>query len=131
MRPPDAPVSSDSTGGDSAGAGYDHRRPDWVPEELLQLATEMEGHPDNVAPSIYGGIQLSVQISPVSLTGEARVNGQLALSRRVPIPEGLRLVAYLRRADIFSRIAAAATPTVRGDGVAAAPRPRRGYSVCR
>lgn len=24
--------------------------------ELLQLATEIEGHPDNVAPTIYGGL---------------------------------------------------------------------------
>lgn len=76
-------------------AGYNPHHPSELPEELLQLATEMEGHPDNVAPSIYGGIQLSVQISPVSLVGEPRQNGQLALSRRVPIPEGLRLVAYV------------------------------------
>jgi homoserine kinase len=25
-------------------------------DDLLQLATEMEGHPDNVAPALYGGI---------------------------------------------------------------------------
>ncbi|RZI06718.1 homoserine kinase, partial [Staphylococcus aureus] len=24
--------------------------------EVLQLATEIEGHPDNVAPTIYGGL---------------------------------------------------------------------------
>ncbi|ASE34281.1 homoserine kinase [Mammaliicoccus sciuri] len=28
--------------------------------ELLQLATEIEGHPDNVAPTIYGGLVLGV-----------------------------------------------------------------------
>ena len=72
-------------------AGYDPGHPQWLPEELLlQLATEMEGHPDNVAPSIYGGIQLSVQLSPVDMGGGPRLNAQLALSRRVPIPEGLR-----------------------------------------
>ena len=76
-------------------AGYDPGHPQWLPEELLQLATEMEGHPDNVAPSIYGGIQLSVQLSPVDMGGGPRLNAQLALSRRVPIPEGLRLVAYV------------------------------------
>ena len=27
-------------------------------ESLLQLACEIEGHPDNVAPAIYGGLQL-------------------------------------------------------------------------
>ena len=48
-----------------------------------------------MAPSIYGGIQLSVQLSPVDMGGGPRLNAQLALSRRVPIPEGLRLVAYV------------------------------------
>ena len=31
------------------------------PEELLQLACEIEGHPDNVTPAIYGGIQLGIK----------------------------------------------------------------------
>ena len=65
-----------------------------LPEELLQLATEMEGHPDNVSPAIYGGIQLSVQLTSIA-TAEPRANPQLALSRRVPTPDGLRLVAYV------------------------------------
>ncbi|ETW03746.1 homoserine kinase [Aphanomyces invadans] len=29
-------------------------------EELLQLAANIEGHPDNVAPCIYGGLQLGI-----------------------------------------------------------------------
>lgn len=29
-------------------------------EDLLNMATELEGHPDNVAPAIYGGVCLSV-----------------------------------------------------------------------
>jgi len=29
-------------------------------EQLLQLATEIEGHPDNVAPAIYGGVQIGL-----------------------------------------------------------------------
>jgi len=62
-----------------------------VPEQLLQLATEMEGHPDNVAPAIYGGIQLSVAFGP----GDGQSPQQLAMSRRIPIPEGMRLVAYV------------------------------------
>mmetsp|Transcript_77756 Transcript_77756/g.175795 ORF Transcript_77756/g.175795 Transcript_77756/m.175795 type:complete len:406 (+) Transcript_77756:46-1263(+) len=63
----------------------------FAPEELLHIATEIEGHPDNVAPAIYGGIQLSVVFHedldhgvPVSV-----------MSRRVPHPAGLRLVAYV------------------------------------
>lgn len=61
------------------------------PEELLQLATEMEGHPDNVAPAIYGGIQLSIVFDEQMDAGRK----QLAMSRRVPFPAGMRLVAYV------------------------------------
>ncbi|KAK7230354.1 homoserine kinase [Aureococcus anophagefferens] len=47
-----------------------------------------------VSPAIYGGIQLSVQLCAIA-TAEPRENPQLALSRRVPTPEGMRLVAYV------------------------------------
>lgn len=30
-------------------------------QEILQLATDLEGHPDNVAPAVYGGLVLGVQ----------------------------------------------------------------------
>ncbi|WP_323702484.1 homoserine kinase [Mammaliicoccus sp. Dog046] len=36
--------------------------------ELLQLATEIEGHPDNVAPTIYGGLVLGVYDPEVKQT---------------------------------------------------------------
>ncbi|KAL7558236.1 hypothetical protein ACA910_016115 [Epithemia clementina (nom. ined.)] len=36
-----------------------HRLPCWGSEALLQIAAGIEGHPDNVAPAIYGGIQTS------------------------------------------------------------------------
>ena len=29
--------------------------------DLLQMATDLEGHPDNVAPAVYGGLVLGVQ----------------------------------------------------------------------
>eukprot|EP00929_Paragymnodinium_shiwhaense_P066179 TRINITY_DN33163_c0_g1_i1.p1 TRINITY_DN33163_c0_g1~~TRINITY_DN33163_c0_g1_i1.p1 ORF type:complete len:412 (+),score=89.82 TRINITY_DN33163_c0_g1_i1:71-1306(+) len=61
------------------------------PEELLHIATEMEGHPDNVAPAIYGGIQLSVQFEQQLDPGVRNT----VMSRRVPHPAGLRLVAYV------------------------------------
>jgi len=32
------------------------------PKELLEIATEMEGHPDNVAPALMGGIVVSATI---------------------------------------------------------------------
>ena len=32
----------------------------FTPEQILQFATEKEGHPDNVAPALYGGLVLGV-----------------------------------------------------------------------
>lgn len=61
------------------------------PEELLHLATDIEGHPDNVAPAIYGGIQLSVQTDPDLDVGVPAA----VMSRRIPHPASMRLVAYV------------------------------------
>ena len=43
--------------------------------ELLKLANEMEGHPDNVAPALFGGLVLSA------------LAGDEIISRRYEIPE--------------------------------------------
>ncbi|GEO25663.1 homoserine kinase [Alicyclobacillus acidoterrestris] len=48
---------------------------------LLELATEMEGHPDNVAPALFGGCILVFR-DKIGLR-----------TTPVPIPEGLRFVA--------------------------------------
>lgn len=52
-------------------------------EELLQLASEIEGHPDNVAPAIYGGLQLGIF-----------ADGRW-YSSRVRIPDGLQCVVFI------------------------------------
>jgi len=81
---------------------------DAPPEELLQLATLMEGHPDNVAPAIYGGIQLCVQLP------QSPGSKQLVLSRRVPVPDGLRIVAYVPSEDARFSFSADKTEQMRG-----------------
>lgn len=55
------------------------------PEEILAMATEMEGHPDNVAPAIYGGITVSMMCgsTPQSL----RINPPEPLKMVVAVPE--------------------------------------------
>mmetsp|Transcript_52234 Transcript_52234/g.62913 ORF Transcript_52234/g.62913 Transcript_52234/m.62913 type:complete len:424 (-) Transcript_52234:59-1330(-) len=60
-----------------------HRLPVWGSEALLQIASEIEGHPDNVAPAIYGGIQLGIH------------NGTRWVTERVPAPPGLQLVVFM------------------------------------
>ena len=43
--------------------------------ELLKLATEMEGHPDNIAPALLGGLVVSI------------ISGDEIIARRYEIPE--------------------------------------------
>jgi homoserine kinase len=54
-------------------------------EELLQLATSIEGHPDNVAPCIYGGIQLSVRSQ----------KDNRFKTERLPVPHELVCVCFI------------------------------------
>jgi len=60
-----------------------HRLPCWGSEALLQIAAQIEGHPDNVAPVIYGGIQLGIN------------NGTRWVTERIPNPPGLQLILFI------------------------------------
>ena len=60
-----------------------HRVPTWGSEELLNLAANIEGHPDNVAPALYGGIQLGIH------------TGTRWMTERVNIPPGLQCVCFI------------------------------------
>ena len=51
--------------------------------ELLRIAADAEGHPDNVAPALFGGMQISVSH-----------DGGI-LSAPIPIPEDLSAVLYV------------------------------------
>jgi len=52
-------------------------------EELLQIAGRIEGHPDNVAPCIYGGLVLGY------------ISNELFKTQRISIPFGLLLVIFV------------------------------------
>lgn len=60
-----------------------HRLPVRGHEELLQLAAQIEGHPDNVAPAIYGGLQLGIYAD------------NRWYSSRVQVPDGLQCVVFI------------------------------------
>jgi homoserine kinase len=62
----------------NALAGDPLLRPD-----LLRLAVAMEGHPDNVAPALLGGCQVSVR------------DGDEVVTSAVPVPTGLRAVLFI------------------------------------
>ena len=51
--------------------------------DLLQIAAEVEGHPDNVAPALFGGMQIAVYES------------DRVVSTSVPVPEDLSAVLYI------------------------------------
>ena len=52
-------------------------------EQLLQIASEIEGHPDNVAPTLFGGFSVSV------------LDEGLAVSRCFPVSEELCFVVFI------------------------------------
>jgi homoserine kinase len=53
-------------------------------EELLAMATALEGHPDNVAPAIYGGITISMLSGGVPRTLRFDPPGELRMVVAVP-----------------------------------------------
>lgn len=66
--------------------------------ELLRIAANLEGHPDNVAPAVYGGLILGVQDS------------ETLLIERIPTPP-LRVVVVLPDFQLSTAEARAALPT--------------------
>jgi homoserine kinase len=67
-------------------------------EELLRVATEMEGHPDNVAPALLGGMVVS-----------GMVRGKLHSVRLQP-PEGLRAVVAVPEFELATSLARSVLP---------------------
>ena len=51
--------------------------------DLLQIAAEVEGHPDNVAPALFGGMQIAVY------------EGDSVINASVPVPPSLSAVLYI------------------------------------
>jgi homoserine kinase len=51
----------------------------FAPEELFQMAAELEGHPDNVAPALFGGFQAVVRVE----------EGYIRLP--LPLPQGVEI----------------------------------------
>jgi homoserine kinase len=67
-------------------------------EELISLATRLEGHPDNVATAWLGGFTLSVQV------------GDKVVSRSCPIPDMLHLVVVVPDYSLSTGTAREALP---------------------
>ncbi|MBI3744625.1 MAG: homoserine kinase [Chloroflexi bacterium] len=58
------------------------------PADLLRLATDIEGHPDNVAPALLGGCQIVVD------------DGGKLVTASVPLRRGLRAVVFIPEMEV-------------------------------
>jgi homoserine kinase len=76
-------------------------------DELLRLATQMEGHPDNVAPALFGGF-----------TTACLADGQVAWARLEP-PAAIRAVVVIPEREVPTAQARAVLPEMvpRADAV--------------
>ncbi len=67
------------------------------PEALFEMGTKLEGHPDNMAPCLFGGFQISVRVA-----GDAHAAGFNPRSPspglihlEAPLPTDLKVVVYV------------------------------------
>ena len=74
-------------------AGEPYERP-----ELVAMATELEGHPDNVAPALLGGLVVSA------------IDATQVLTASFPFPSDLQLVACVPDFELSTQLARQALP---------------------
>jgi homoserine kinase len=79
-------------------------------EELLARATEIEGHPDNVAAAIYGGFVVCAAGSTLVTHGEKSVEGAGPFAARFDPPEGLEGIVVIPGEEVSTRLAREAIP---------------------
>jgi homoserine kinase len=65
------------------------------PHRLLELATEMEGHPDNVAPALMGGMSIAIH------------DGNTVHAVPVPVPAELQCVVFIPEKPLATKKARA------------------------
>ena len=69
-------------------------------DKLLDIATELEGHPDNVAPALFGGFTISV------------MQGEQVACLRLPVPDQLKLVVCIPEFRLSTHKARQAIPAM-------------------
>jgi homoserine kinase len=80
-------------------------------EEMLAKATEIEGHPDNVAAAIYGGFVVCAAGDPTLVAqGATRVGGGGPFAARFDPPEGLEGIVVIPGEEVSTRRAREAIP---------------------
>ncbi|MTV47446.1 homoserine kinase [Heliobacillus mobilis] len=71
-------------------------------QEILEIVTEFEGHPDNVAPALFGGVVVSAQVTTSK--------GKEVVSRKIPPPYGMRAIVAIPEFHLATKKARGALP---------------------
>ncbi len=69
------------------------------PQQLLELGTELEGHPDNVSPALFGGFTVSGQV------------GGVVRCLNFPVDAGLKLITLIPNLEISTEAARKLVPS--------------------
>ena len=67
-------------------------------DQLLSVGADLEGHPDNIAPALFGGMQITVR------------DDDTWLRLRVPLAGGLKIVLYIPDLEMPTRESRARLP---------------------
>jgi homoserine kinase len=71
---------------------------DLSPREMLRVATDMEGHPDNVAPALFGGLTI------------AWTTGDAPASKRLLVHRGVSPVVFVPDSTLSTKLARSLQP---------------------
>jgi homoserine kinase len=67
-------------------------------DEILELATVIEGHPDNIAPALFGGMTVSIK------------EGKRVCYEKINLPEGMKFCAIIPEFTLSTKEARAVLP---------------------
>ncbi|MHC2184493.1 homoserine kinase [Rathayibacter agropyri] len=77
------------------------------PDDLLRIATEMEGHPDNVAPALFGGLTIAWVEPDVGGADNAPLRPR---SKRLMVHRGVSPVVFVPEHTMSTRLARSLQP---------------------
>lgn len=69
-------------------------------KEILELGAEIEGHPDNIAPALYGGMQVSIK------------EGGTIFNERIEMVKGIKFCAIIPDFSLSTREARGVLPEI-------------------
>ena len=108
-----AAIAGGLTAANALAAADNDGRPPFAPRDLLEMAATIEGHPDNVAAAVMGGLQLVITDAPDNPdNSDADPDAQAGTLYTVPvnIPPGIHAVLFIPQTRIATDAARAVLP---------------------